>query len=170
MARVMFLISRLIHCNGGGLRIRFGCLDCFRQLARRFFETFRHDAQRLEQVGERRGIYLLMPSVIAHVAEDSATQLVLVAAGLGACAIPRLGRVALPAGVRIVGVKPTLQRHVYRLWRAENTRRKALAATIEAFRSAASLVNSAAPQIAAKKRAERVTPKRPSTHRTNNVR
>jgi hypothetical protein len=35
-------------------------LDCLRQLAGRFFETFRQDAQRLEQVSELCGVHVLM--------------------------------------------------------------------------------------------------------------
>jgi len=78
--------------------------------------------------------------VIAHTACEHATQLALVAAGLGVCVIPRLGRDPLPRGVRIVGVRPTLRRHVYALWRATNTRRRAIGVTTEAFRNAASMI------------------------------
>jgi len=77
--------------------------------------------------------------VIAHTAGEHATQLALVAAGLGACVIPRLGRDPVPLGVRLVAVKPTLRRHVYALWRAENTRRNAIRVTVDAFRASASL-------------------------------
>jgi DNA-binding transcriptional LysR family regulator len=78
--------------------------------------------------------------VIAHTACEHATQLALVAAGLGVCVIPRLGRDPLPRGVRIVAVRPTLRRHVYALWRATNTRRKAIGVTVEAFRTASSVI------------------------------
>ena len=40
--------------------------------------------------------------MIVQTAEEHATQLALVAAGLGVCVIPRLGRDPLPRGVRIV--------------------------------------------------------------------
>ena len=45
----------------------------------------------------------------------------------------RLGRGPLPKGVRIVAVEPVLTRHVYALWRADATRRTAIAAAVEAF-------------------------------------
>ena len=75
--------------------------------------------------------------VVAHIACEHATQLALVAAGLGVCVIPRLGRDPLPRGVRIVAVRPTLRRQVYALWRAASTRRSAIGVTVEAFRTAA---------------------------------
>jgi DNA-binding transcriptional LysR family regulator len=71
--------------------------------------------------------------VIAHTVCEHAPQLALIAAGLGVCVIPRLGRDPLPRGVRIVAVRPTLRRHVYPLWRTANTRRKAIEVTVEAF-------------------------------------
>ena len=86
--------------------------------------------------------------VIAHTACEHATQLALVAAGLGVCVIPRLGRDPLPRGVRIVAVRPTLRRHVYALWRAANTRRRAIGATVEAFRTASSVIARVHPPIA----------------------
>jgi DNA-binding transcriptional LysR family regulator len=88
--------------------------------------------------------------VIAHTACEHATQLALVAAGLGVCVIPRLGRDPLPRGVRIVAVRPTLRRHVYALWRASNTRRRAIGVTIEAFRTSASMIAKLHPPIATK--------------------
>lgn len=78
---------------------------------------------------------------IAHTATESATQLALVAAGLGVCLIPRLGRDPLPKGVRIVCVRPLMQRHVYVLWRAANTGRKAIEVTVKAFRKSASMIS-----------------------------
>jgi DNA-binding transcriptional LysR family regulator len=77
---------------------------------------------------------------VAHTAGEHATQLALVAAGLGAAIIPRLGRDPVPAGVRLVPVEPALRRHVYALWRTETSRRRAIGAAVEAFqRSAAAL-------------------------------
>lgn len=76
---------------------------------------------------------------IAHTAE-SATQLELVGAGLGAAVTPRLGRGPVPAGVTILPSVPTLRRHVYAVWRADATRRKAIAAGVEALGEAAALV------------------------------
>ena len=68
---------------------------------------------------------------------EHATQVALVAAGLGAAIIPRLGRDVLPPGVRIVRVKPSLTRHVYALWRTDASRRPGIRATVEAFQASA---------------------------------
>jgi len=75
--------------------------------------------------------------LVSHMAAEHATQLALVAAGLGVCVIPRLGRDPLPQHVRIITVHPALVRHVYALWRKESTRRRAIAAAVEAFQAAA---------------------------------
>jgi molybdate transport repressor ModE-like protein len=85
--------------------------------------------------------------LIAHTACEHATQLALVRAGLGVCVIPRLGRDPLPRGVRIVGVRPVLRRHIYALWRAANTRRRAIALTIEAFRQSAEGIRKGQPSL-----------------------
>jgi molybdate transport repressor ModE-like protein len=77
---------------------------------------------------------------IAHTAQEHATQLALVRAGLGICVMPRLGRDPLPRGVRIVGVRPVIRRQIHALWRSANTDRKSLVVTIEAFRGSASLI------------------------------
>jgi molybdate transport repressor ModE-like protein len=78
--------------------------------------------------------------VVAHAAGEYATQIALVAAGLGICVIPRLGRERLPRGVRIVAVRPALRRQVYALWRTANTRRRAVGVTVAAFRTSASRI------------------------------
>ncbi len=72
---------------------------------------------------------------VVHTAGEHATQLALVAAGLGASIIPRLGRDVVPAGVRIVQVKPSLTRHVYALWRTDASKRPGIRATVEAFQA-----------------------------------
>lgn len=92
---------------------------------------------------------------VAHTAGEHATQLALVAAGLGVCVIPRLGRDPLPRGVRIVAVRPTLRRHVYALWRTANTRRRAIGFTVEAFRKSASMIAKVDPPIATKSAGKR---------------
>ncbi len=74
---------------------------------------------------------------IAHVAGEHQTQLAFAAAGLGVCVSPRLGRGALPEGVRAVPVEPALRRHIYALWRADAARRPAIRAAVEALRAAA---------------------------------
>jgi DNA-binding transcriptional LysR family regulator len=87
--------------------------------------------------------------LVTHTANEYATQLALVAAGMGAAIVPRLGRCDVPADVRIVPVRPTLTRHVYALWRAEAARRPAIRATVAALRAAApALVTPSAPVAA----------------------
>jgi DNA-binding transcriptional LysR family regulator len=61
--------------------------------------------------------------LIAHTASEHATQLALVAAGLGPAIMPRLGRGEVPAGVAIVRVTPTLHRRVFAAWRSSTPRR-----------------------------------------------
>ncbi|MFK4146085.1 LysR substrate-binding domain-containing protein [Streptomyces sp. NPDC004065] len=73
---------------------------------------------------------------IAHRAEEHATQLALVAAGLGVCVAPRLGRGPLPAGVRTVPVRQAVRRHVYAVWRADADRRPSIRAAADALRAA----------------------------------
>ncbi|MFD7924268.1 LysR family transcriptional regulator [Streptomyces sp. NPDC059740] len=75
---------------------------------------------------------------IAHVAEEHATQLALVAAGLGSAVAPRLGRGPVPDGVRIVPVRHAIRRHVYAVWREDGGRRPSVRAVVQALRSAAS--------------------------------
>ncbi|MBD0707523.1 MULTISPECIES: LysR family transcriptional regulator [unclassified Streptomyces] len=73
---------------------------------------------------------------IGHFAGENHTQLALVAAGLGVCVTPRLGR-PLPEGVTFVPVRQKMQRHVYAIWRADAGRRPSLQAVVEALRAAA---------------------------------
>jgi len=80
--------------------------------------------------------------VIAHHAAEQQTQLALVAAGLGLSVVPRLGRGAVPEGVRIVPVRPALSRHVYAIWRADAARRPAIRALVEALRTASGAIAS----------------------------
>ncbi|MFH8222249.1 LysR family transcriptional regulator [Streptomyces sp. NPDC018057] len=73
---------------------------------------------------------------VAHRAQEHATQLALVAAGLGVCVAPRLGQGPLPAGVRAVPVRQAVRRHVYAVWRADADRRPSIRAAVEALRAA----------------------------------
>lgn len=73
---------------------------------------------------------------IAHTAGEYQTQLALVAAGLGCCVLPRLGRGEVPQGVSIVTSKPALRRHIYAAWRAHATRRTVIHSAVEQFRIA----------------------------------
>jgi DNA-binding transcriptional LysR family regulator len=75
--------------------------------------------------------------VIAHTANEYATQLALVAAGLGFAVMPRLGREPVPPGVRMIAVTPALCRRIYATWRDASARRPAIAATVTALREAA---------------------------------
>jgi DNA-binding transcriptional LysR family regulator len=74
---------------------------------------------------------------IAHTANEYATQLALVAAGLGVAVMPRLGRGQVPAGVHMIAVRPSLSRNIYALWRSTAARRPAISATLAALREAA---------------------------------
>ncbi|MFD7116838.1 LysR family transcriptional regulator [Streptomyces sp. NPDC059892] len=71
---------------------------------------------------------------LAHQAEESHTQLALVAAGLGIAMIPRLGRGPLPEGVRAITLDPVPIRRLYALWRTGAARRPAVTATVETLR------------------------------------
>ncbi|WP_328472541.1 LysR family transcriptional regulator [Streptomyces sp. NBC_00448] len=74
---------------------------------------------------------------VAHHAEEHATVLALVAAGLGVAVMPRLGRDPMPPGVRIMPVRHTMQRHVYAVWREDADRRPAIRAAVDALRASA---------------------------------
>lgn len=74
--------------------------------------------------------------VINHVANEYATQLAMVAAGLGYGVLPRLGRADVPPGVALVPVSPSLTRHVYAIWRSEAARRPAIQAVVAALQDA----------------------------------
>ncbi|MFI9583210.1 LysR family transcriptional regulator [Streptomyces sp. NPDC052236] len=81
---------------------------------------------------------------IAHIAEEHHTQLALIAAGLGVCVAPRLGRGHVPQGVALVPVRQRMRRHVYAVWRADADRRPSIRAVVEALREAASEVERSA--------------------------
>jgi DNA-binding transcriptional LysR family regulator len=71
---------------------------------------------------------------VAHTASEHSTQLALVAAGLGAALIPRLGREPAPSSVRFVPITPSPTRRVFALWRTSAAARPAVGATIDALR------------------------------------
>ncbi|MGW7416757.1 LysR family transcriptional regulator [Streptomyces sp. NPDC054863] len=79
---------------------------------------------------------------LAHVAEEHATQLALVEAGLGVCVAPRLGRGPVPDGVSVVPVRHAMRRHVYVVWRADADRRPSIRAAVEALAAAGEKVAS----------------------------
>ncbi|MFD9889331.1 LysR substrate-binding domain-containing protein [Amycolatopsis sp. NPDC059027] len=70
---------------------------------------------------------------ITHTASEHSTQLALVAAGLGAALIPRLGRDPVPRGVRFVPLSPAPRRRIFALWRASAFPRPAIKATLTAL-------------------------------------
>ena len=73
---------------------------------------------------------------IAHTAGEYETQLALVAAGLGCCVLPRLGRGAVPKGVTVLPSEPALRRHVYAAWRTHSSRRNVIRAAVDEFQLA----------------------------------
>lgn len=74
---------------------------------------------------------------ISHLAGEHHTQLALIAAGLGVCVTPRLGRGPVPDGVTLVPVRQQMQRHVYAVWRTDADRRPSIRAAVTALRAAA---------------------------------
>ncbi|MEU0006065.1 LysR family transcriptional regulator [Streptomyces sp. NPDC006314] len=75
--------------------------------------------------------------IVGHRACETHTQLGLVAAGLGVCIAPLLGRHPVPEGVVLVPLKQRVRRHVYVVWRADADRRPSIRAAVEALRAAA---------------------------------
>ncbi|MGH3095409.1 MAG: LysR family transcriptional regulator [Streptosporangiales bacterium] len=85
---------------------------------------------------------------VTHRVEEHATQLALVAAGLGTAITPRLGRGRPPEGVVMVGVQPTLSRRIYAAWRKDTARRPGVRAVVDAFRTVAADASAAEPTAA----------------------
>jgi DNA-binding transcriptional LysR family regulator len=81
--------------------------------------------------------------IVGHQAAETHTQLALVAAGIGVCVAPRLGRHPMPDGVVIVPLKQRVRRHVFAVWRADADRRPSIRAAVEALRTAAEQVPAA---------------------------
>ncbi|MEV7086324.1 LysR family transcriptional regulator [Streptomyces sp. NPDC093085] len=80
---------------------------------------------------------------IGHLAGEGHTQLALIAAGLGVCVAPRLGRGVLPEGVAVVPVRNAMRRHVSAVWRTDADRRPSIRAAVGALRRAAAGVSGA---------------------------
>ncbi|MBA9001431.1 LysR family transcriptional regulator [Thermomonospora cellulosilytica] len=72
-----------------------------------------------------------------HTAYEISSQLALVAAGLGDCILPRLGRDPLPEGVAVIRLRRPLSRRIYAVWREEAARRPAICAALDALRASA---------------------------------
>ncbi|MFB0620431.1 LysR family transcriptional regulator [Streptomyces sp. AGS-58] len=75
--------------------------------------------------------------IVGHRAGETHTQLGLVAAGLGVCIAPLLGRHPVPEGVVLLPLKQRMRRHVYVVWRADADRRPSIRAAVDALRAAA---------------------------------
>ncbi|MFF8195470.1 LysR family transcriptional regulator [Streptomyces bobili] len=75
--------------------------------------------------------------IVGHRAAETHTQLGLVAAGLGVCIAPLLGRHPVPEGIVIIPLRQRLRRHVYAVWRADADRRPSIRAAVGALKSAA---------------------------------
>ncbi|MFF7985619.1 LysR family transcriptional regulator [Streptomyces sp. NPDC007901] len=78
--------------------------------------------------------------IVGHRAAETHTQLNLVAAGLGVCIAPLLGRHPVPGGVVMVPLKQRVRRHVYVVWRADADRRPSIRAAAQALRGAAETI------------------------------
>lgn len=89
---------------------------------------------------------------IAHTAGEYARQLALVAAGLVAAGLPRLGRDVVPTGVTLVPAEPAPRRHVHAAWRTHATRRNVINAAVEAFQAVARSVAAASASSARTRR------------------
>ncbi|MFE1955296.1 LysR substrate-binding domain-containing protein [Streptomyces sp. NPDC059524] len=82
---------------------------------------------------------------VGHRAAETHTQLGLVAAGLGVCVAPLLGRDPMPEGVVTVPVRQQVRRHVYVVWRADADRRPSIRAAVEALQKAGADLGRTAP-------------------------
>ncbi|MFJ3665318.1 LysR family transcriptional regulator [Streptomyces sp. NPDC090106] len=71
---------------------------------------------------------------IVHQADENPTLVALVAAGLGICVAPRLGRGPLPAGAVEVDLEPAPVRRLYALWRTGAAGRPAITETVRTLR------------------------------------
>ncbi|MFI7299370.1 LysR family transcriptional regulator [Streptomyces sp. NPDC050121] len=79
--------------------------------------------------------------IVGHRAAETHTQLGLVAAGLGVCIAPLLGRHPMPEGVVTVSLRQRVRRHVYVVWRADADRRPSIRAAVEALKAAGEFVS-----------------------------
>jgi DNA-binding transcriptional LysR family regulator len=68
---------------------------------------------------------------VAHQAAEFATQLALVAAGLGLSILPRLAGDHIPTGAVLVPVTPTISRRIFAAWREETARRPSVKAFLD---------------------------------------
>ncbi|MGW7001549.1 LysR family transcriptional regulator [Streptomyces sp. NPDC054933] len=71
---------------------------------------------------------------IAYQVEEYESQVALLSAGLGVAMLPRLGRSALPPGVRVLTMRPAPSRQVSVVWRSHTERRPAVRAVLSTLR------------------------------------
>ncbi|MCC3766445.1 LysR family transcriptional regulator, partial [Streptomyces sp. UNOC14_S4] len=71
---------------------------------------------------------------IAYYADEFQSQIALVAAGLGAAVVPRLGRGPLPPDVRAIPLDPGPHRKIYAVWRRQTGSRPSIRAALGALR------------------------------------
>ena len=69
-----------------------------------------------------------------HVVVEYASQIAMVAEGMGVALVPRMGRGEVPPTVRVLPVEPTPTRQVYAVWRSLRGARPALRAAAVALR------------------------------------
>jgi len=72
--------------------------------------------------------------IIAHQANEFATQFQLVAAGLGVGLIPRLATDLAPPEVTIHAVEPVVARRLFAVWRQDSARRPSIRALVDTLR------------------------------------
>ncbi|GAA2580724.1 LysR family transcriptional regulator [Streptomyces tubercidicus] len=72
---------------------------------------------------------------IAYQVDEYASQVTLLAAGLGVTMLPRLGRAPLPPTVRVIPMQPAPSRQLSAVWRSQADRRPAIHATLAALRA-----------------------------------
>ncbi|MEU4714823.1 LysR family transcriptional regulator [Micromonospora purpureochromogenes] len=71
---------------------------------------------------------------VAYQVDEYQSQMAVVAAGVGVALVPRLGRGAVPPGVRVVPLHPATSRRIIAIWRPQSTLRPAVAAALAALR------------------------------------
>jgi DNA-binding transcriptional LysR family regulator len=75
------------------------------------------------------------PFANGHVIREYATQIEMVAVGIGVALVPRMGRGPLPASVRVLPVRSAPVRRVYGVYRSSVGRRPAIAAALGILRA-----------------------------------
>ena len=79
---------------------------------------------------------ILRHARVGHYVEEHATQLALVAAGLGVTLLPQVGRSPLPPGVVSRPTVPSFPRQLHAAYRTDDAVRPAIRATVAALQEA----------------------------------